>query len=352
MTKICFINTNKAWGGGEKWHFQTAQELLLKNFSVHFITAQNSALADKLSQTKIPTTILKVNKFSWLNPLLRNKIKNIFLHENFDVIILNLPNDVKMFAGIAHKCRIKKVIYRRGMNHPIKNNWLNRYLYPRYLTHIVANSEDVAMSVAQNIPSLKSKITIIYNGVNCDEIRNPINARTDIIRLGNLARLTLQKGQSDLIEMASILKNHQLKFKIIIAGTGELYEQLQGKIKEAHLEQEIELVGHQKPEDFFDRIDYFVFPSRFEGLSNALLEAMQFQKPIICYDIASNSEVVTNNFNGFLIPAFEVSLMAKKVIELSQNPDLYHQMQMNGQKVLKEKFDRNKMLTKLIELIT
>ena len=93
-------------------------------------------------------------------------------------------------------------------------------------------------------------------------------------------------------------------------------------------------------------------PSKFEGLSNALLEALQFRKPVLCFNTASNSEIIEDGKNGYLIPAYDIDLMKKKLIVLSQNSQLYNQFQINGKETLLNKFDQNKMIEKLIGLIS
>ena len=53
MMKICFVNTNKAWGGGEKWHYEMAIKLSKLGHSVTVVTNTESELAQKLKDSKI-----------------------------------------------------------------------------------------------------------------------------------------------------------------------------------------------------------------------------------------------------------------------------------------------------------
>lgn len=352
MMNICFINTNKAWGGGEKWHYEMAKKLNQLGHNVTVITNTESELLNKIKTTSIQTKAFQIGKFSFLNPFTYKKIKNYLKQIKPHAVLLNLPSDVKTFSKPAFDLGVKKIIYRRGMNHPIKASIINKYIYRNIVTDIIANSEDVKTSIYKNIPELERKITVIFNGIRLDQIQSKISRiSTKKILIGNLGRLVEQKGQKDLIKLAKILKEKRLDFHLYIAGEGHLREELEQKISTLGLKENITLLGMVNPEELFNKIDSFIFTSRFEGLSNALLEALQFRKPIICYDNASNSEVVIDQENGFLVPARNTQFLADKIIELHRSKVLFQKMQARGKETLIHKFDQDKMIKKLEELL-
>lgn len=350
--KICFINTNKAWGGGEKWHFEMSTKLSNLGHNVTVVTNIESELAKKLKETNINLDSFNIGKLSFVCPFTFMRIKKYFISNQFEAIIMNLPSDVKAFSRPAKNAGIKKIIYRRGMNHPIKASFINKKIYKNYVTDFIANSEDVGQSIYKNIPELENKISIIYNGINIKEIKESSpHFSTEKILIGNLGRLVEQKGQQDLIELGKILKNSNIPFHIYIAGEGPLKDSLQQQINQSDLSESFTLLGMVTPNELFSKIDYFLFTSRFEGLSNALLEALQYRKPIICYDTASNSEVVFDNENGFLVNEKDIDAMKTKLLELNSNPSLYLKMQENAKITLEKKFNQEQMITNLIELI-
>ena len=75
--KVCFVNTNIAWGGGEKWHYEQAKVLKHAGFEVCFITHPDSALSKKIKQTTFTQNHFKINKLSYLNFFLK-KEANLF----------------------------------------------------------------------------------------------------------------------------------------------------------------------------------------------------------------------------------------------------------------------------------
>jgi glycosyltransferase involved in cell wall biosynthesis len=348
--KVCFINTNIAWGGGEKWHFNQALILKRAGFNISFIVNPNSELHKKIKSLDYKIITLKVRKTSFLNPFMSQKIKKIFLQEQFNAIIINLPQDVKTFAQTAYLTKTEKVIYRRGMDHPIKNSLMNRKIYPYYITHFIANSERVKLSIAQNFPILKDKTIVIYNGVSLHEIP-PLKATSQKLIIGNLARLVEQKGHKYMIPLAQKLKELKLDFEIRIAGTGPLKMYLQNLIESHNLSDKIKLVGQREPYQFLKTIDFFVFPSLFEGLSNSLLEAQLFRKPTFAFNTSSNEEVITDSKNGYIAPNFDTELMAKQIYFLWNNKEKQNQIQEACLETLKHKFDQEQLNKKLIELL-
>lgn len=352
MMNICFINTNKAWGGGEKWHYEMAVELKQLGHNITVITNTESELAKKLLTTNIKVDSFSIGKLSFICPLTYKKIKSYFVDNNFDAIIMNLPSDVKAFARAAKKSGIKKVIYRRGMNHPIKSSFLNKFIYKNFISDFIANSEDVKQSIYQKIPELEDKVSVIFNGIKPDQIQKASKKVShDKILIGNLGRLVEQKGQIDLIQLGKKLRDSEIPFHIYIAGDGPLKDSLQNEIDQHDLQDSITMLGMVTAKELFEKIDIFLFTSHFEGLSNALLEALQYRKPVICYDTASNSEIIFDYDNGFLVPPQDIEMMANKVVELNSDLELYKKMQSNGEVTLKLKFDQDKMIKKLEELM-
>ena len=216
MNRICFYNSNKAWGGGEKWHFEIGLRLHKKGYHIIFFTNKESVLKEKLRDTAIPVYTVKTSNLSFLNILKRNRIKNILKRENINSIILNLSSDVKLAGLAASNAGVKNIIYRRGLAKPIKDSYFNRYLFRKIITHVICNSRETRRTVFQNNPNLlpSEKVTVIYNGIDTGKLQKNVDKKftksnKDTIHIGNLGRLVDQKGQRHLIEMAAEMKKKE-----------------------------------------------------------------------------------------------------------------------------------------------
>lgn len=349
--KIIFFNSNQAWGGGEKWHFNMACALKKRGHNCVLITNKNSELALKAKKEGLELIQIKVSNLSFLNLFKIVRLYLIFKKLNADNVFMNLPSDVKLCSPIAKIAGIKKVIYRRGMPKNLKKNIINKFVF-RFVDIFIANSNEIRKTIIKNLPELDEKTQIIFNGVKPKESSslNTTMMNSPFI-LGNLGRLVEQKGQKQIIEIANELKLQNFPFKIKIAGKGPLSDELSKLIKHKNLEQEVELVGHVDPDSFFKSIDLFIFTSHFEGSANALIESLQYSIPAIAWDISSNPEVIENNYNGILISPFDTKSFARKIIEVLSNKNQYLNFQKEAQNTINSKFNYDSKVDEIEALI-
>ncbi len=355
---ICFFNSNKAWGGGEKWHFTMCQELSKAGFNTFIVTNTHSQIGLKATKERLQHFVFQISSLSFINPIKVLLLMTFFRMKKIDTLIMNLPQDLKC-AGIAAKLAgVKKIIYRRGMPHPLRNTWLNRFLFKNILTQVIVNSEEIGRSLSQGNEEWfpKEKLVLIYNGMNLnqmvDQHQKLYQKKSDEIVIGNAGRLTSQKGQKYLIEMAQSLKQKGIHFKLLIAGEGELRNELSACIKTLGLEENVTLLGHVSDmTSLMNSIDLFVFPSLFEGAANTLIETLFYGKPIVAFNVSSNPEIIEHGFNGMLAKAFDVKDLTNCTLKLIEDESLREKMAMNGKIRLAEKFDQQKILENLKAII-
>jgi glycosyltransferase involved in cell wall biosynthesis len=218
------------------------------------------------------------------------------------------------------------------------NNYLVKVLYPK-ADLIIAVSHGVKESLI-NLGIEEEKIKVIYNLYPIDEIRElakgPLGSYEEIFKhpvLITAGRLTKPKGQWYLLRVFKALKEKHKDLKLVILGEGELKEYLVKLSEELGLKTyvwdrdelsgsfDVYFLGFQKnPFKFIARSKLFVFPSLWEGLPNALVEAMACSVCVVSSDCRSGPrEILAPNtdFNyqtqkpefaeyGVLIPVFEV----------------------------------------------
>ena len=131
--KIAFFNSTKVWGGGEKWHYEISLALQKKGFETIIFTNKRSELYNRISSTGQKVYNIKISNLSFLNPFKIIVLKRVFQQEKIDSIILNLSADLKVAGIAARLAGIKKIVYRRGSAIPIRNTFLNRYIFIKEL---------------------------------------------------------------------------------------------------------------------------------------------------------------------------------------------------------------------------
>lgn len=344
---ICFINTTKAWGGGEKWHYDMAKAMLKKGLKISLITNKKGDLNKKLQGSACQNIAINISSKSYLNPFAYRKVRKLLEELAPDSVILNLSLDLKVAGIAAKKAGVRNIIYRRGSAIPISNSFSNRYLFKNVVTGIIANSEATKATINKYNPHLfpKEKIQVIYNGIDSkyyQEASAPDQDRQKPWTIGNLGRLVEQKGQSDLIKLAQLLKKEDIPFKVLIGGDGKLKSQLELQIHEAGVESEVQLLGHiENVKEFMNQLDVFVLSSRWEGFGYVVVEAAACGKPTIAYNLSSNPEVVEHERTGYLVEPKNLSELVQKIKQLHSDRKLYKYLAHNAVQMVENKFDIN-----------
>jgi len=174
----------------------------------------------------------------------------------------------------------------------LESTWKRLGIY----TQSIAVSEDVKASLIRwNTAAYQHSTRCIYNGLSTGEAQTP---GTDGLLaelpgkdiLFNVGRLTAQKNQQAIIRVLAEMPD----CVAVIAGRGPLEEELQREARQIGVDDRLHLLGEVTPEvvaQWMRRSDVFVFPSRFEAMPMALLEAMQAGMAIVASNIPAHREV-------------------------------------------------------------
>ena len=357
--RVCFFNSSKTWGGGEKWHYDIASRLSVKGHDVVVVTNRHSELFTRLKKEKIKCYRIRISNLSFLNLIKLFQIYRILRKNRIQTIILNLSSDLKI-AGIAAKlAHVEKIIYRRGSAIPIKNTFYNRLLFRHVITGVIANSEATKKTILKHNPNLieENRITVIYNGIDIGKFDANVAAslfhrKEGEIVLGTAGRLVRQKNQKYLISVAKILKNNKIPFKLLIAGEGELKDKLKKYAMTSGVGQNILFLGFvENIRDFFKSIDIFLLSSLWEGFGYVLIEAMASKKPVISLNLSNEAEIVKDHQTGYLIDENNIEGFAEKIELLARNRDLRKELGERGRKRVNEVFTIQNTLKRVEEVI-
>ena len=360
MENVCYFNSIKFWGGGEKLHLEYAVSFKRKGYKVYLACNKTSRLAKKGLMEGLYLFFIKAGNLSFLNPLKYLKLIYFYKKNKIDTVIFSVSQDIKL-GGIAAKIAgVKNIVYLRGLAVPIKNSFINRYIFRKVLTHIVPNSNETKRTIFKYLGKYinEAKVKVIYHGIEIEKFENTKNINAVIkqkgngIILGNAGRLTKQKGQQYLMDIARKLNENGIEFTLFIAGTGELQQSLENKIKEYKLENKVILMGFVSDiEGFMNSIDIFLLTSEWEGFGYVLVEAMACSKPTIAFDITSNPEIISDNETGHLVKFPDTTLFAEKIIALKNNKDKREKMGQAGNQSIYKRFLLNDRIDEFEQFI-
>jgi glycosyltransferase involved in cell wall biosynthesis len=189
---------------------------------------------------------------------------------------------------------------------------------------VIANSQglyDLAHAFDASI-----EIPIISNGVDGTRYTNEARAWSPP-RLFSVGRIVYQKGLDLGLRALAQLKD--LDWLWSIAGDGPQMETLKSLARELGIAERVTFLGWQSREQLamdYHQANLFLFPSRHEGMPNAMLEAMSSGLPVVATKIAGNEELVIEGETGFLIPSENVDALRDALRKILTDPSLREKM--------------------------
>ena len=193
---------------------------------------------------------------------------------------------------------------------------LIRFLW-RGAAHVVANSEGLA-ALARTTAG-DTPIRMIPNGVDVEKFRPAGDAsREGPVRLLFVGRVVRQKGLDVLLDALARLPEAAC-FELTIAGDGPLRGEMEDRAGRLGLGDRVRFAGWLEREampEMLRRADAFVFPSRDEGMPNAVLEAMASGLAVAATRISGNEELVEDGSTGFLVPPDDPGALAAVLARL------------------------------------
>lgn len=324
MKQITFITDTLSSGGSERVMSVLANELS-KNNVVEVICLRgrepfypiNNNIRLISLETKYGKNLLK--KFLWLS-------KNI----HSDSLIISFMVNVYIFTLTALMFRKVKIIVSERNDpktHPIFIRILRKLLIWR-AQRIIVQTQDIA----NYFPRLmRKKIDIIYNPISDKYIwKSGVKADKQKVVI-TVGRLSPQKNHIMLINAFAKVNEKFPDYQLHIYGDGEIREKTKSYIKSKGLEKKIILKGRcNNLGEVLPHAEVFAMSSNYEGMSNALIEAMYVGIPVVTTAVSGTKELIENGTNGFVVPVGDEKSFAEALMKLLDNKKLREQFAEKG----------------------
>lgn len=172
----------------------------------------------------------------------------------------------------------------------------------------VLNSEHARAFAAEAEGARPARALVIPNGVCLgqrtaarDELRAELGLPDGARLIGSVGRLSAEKGHSMLLDALALLPRSDAH--LLLAGTGPEESALRRQALRLGVAGRTHFAGHRRDVPrLLGALDVFVHPSRWEGMSNAVLEAMAAGCPIVASAIPGNRELIEDGVHGWLVP--------------------------------------------------
>jgi glycosyltransferase involved in cell wall biosynthesis len=220
---------------------------------------------------------------------------------------------------------------------------------------LVALNRQVAEELAESGVE-SDRIIRIPNGVEVGSIQPKTDHRLGCeITITFVGRLHPQKGVDVLLLAFQQVREQmpQFSWRLRLIGTGRRLLKLEEMARRLGIEQWVEFAGQvDDPLPLLYQSDMFVLPSRSEGISNALLEAMAHGLPCIATDIAGNNDVITHLCNGLLVQPEDQDDLADAIASLATNQTLREELGHEALRTVQEEYSLDSAASQYLALYT
>ncbi len=178
------------------------------------------------------------------------------------------------------------------------------------------------------------------------------NIPADYVWLINTGRHEYQKAHDVLLEALPLLQS-KVPFTLLIAGReGKETSKIHQLIDQYNLKDRVRLLGHRTDiPQLLAASDLFVFPSRYEGMPGALIEACSAGLPAICTDLPCMREVVDGNSANFF-PLNDAKALSIQLDQMLNNASLRTRMGEEALKQFQEKFRLERIHERMLAVVS
>lgn len=300
--RILIVTTELGMGGAERCVANVACRLDPARYEVHVVALApppeppKDALVRQLEAAEIPLNFLGCRtKWQLLSAI--DRLKRIIRKTKPDVVwsFLFHANIVAAMATRAvdiHRLQSLRVIEQ--------GSWRRRFQSwaAQRADRVLCVSEGVRQFAAETLRVPESKLLVIPNGIDIDAIQpttytEPVDRKHRIIAVG---RLDEQKGFDWLLFRLAKLLREKPDWELVIVGDGQQLPELLMQVESEGLNESVRLVGWQDDlPSWFRESEIYALSSRWEGMPNALIEAMAHGLPVIATDVEGVGELLSGD---------------------------------------------------------
>jgi len=241
-----------------------------------------------------------------------------------------------------------------------------RRAYSPFVQRYVALSGQIERYLVDRVGIPAQRVERICNGVDTERFQpgaaagraplagSPFND-TDAIVVGTVGRLQAVKDQLNLVRALAVARERGgatgEKLRLAIAGDGPLRPAVEEEIRRHRLSDAVWLAGERRDvPEVMRGFDVFALPSKAEGISNTILEAMSSGLPVVATAVGGNAELVSESKTGALVPAEDPAAMADALLCYASDAALRHRHGQAGRLKVEQSFSLAGMVARYTDL--
>ena len=356
-TRVAYIfNHSYFLGGGEISFFELIRKLDSKWFEPIAIVPKEGEIERKLLRNNIDVYI---NKFPTIkityngSPLIALISLIKFLKRKKIEIVHANGSRVCLYAGIAGKILGIPIIWH--VRETIQDIFWYDCLLGRLSSKIICVSKSVQKKRFTMFGKfINNKIIVVHNGVDTNIFKKDLAARSRVreelgldgqILFGMVGNFVPLKGQDFFLKGFAEAKRRipNLQAKVLLVGRPldkAYYKSLVRLSRKLNIKSDIIYKYYRHDiHEILSALDIFALPSKREGFSRSMLEAMSCELPVIATKISEIEEAIVDNKNGILVDFMHVEQMTSAIIKLCKNNSMRNEIGTRNRLDVETKFD-------------
>jgi glycosyltransferase involved in cell wall biosynthesis len=347
----------KTLGGGERVVLRLATLLPHYGYRVSILTFLIHPECAAIHSARCPVYLLPLRRTYDLEAFRAALELRRFLKQQRVQIVQTFFESSDIWAGFVTKnlSKAKLIWSRRDMG--ILRGRKHQIAY-----RMMAGVPDAVFAVSEQVREHciavdgidPTRVQTIYNGLNLsdwDAAAKPAKASGEVLvtTVGNIRRV---KGHDVLVRAAATIAREFPNVSFSVAGEvlePDYFAELEALVRELGLSGRFQFVGGITDlRKHLSGSDIFVLPSRSEGFSNAIVEAMAASLPVVATNVGGNAEAVTDGVSGFIVPPDDPAQLAAAIARLLSDPAEAKAMGLAGKNLAAEKFTTEAMMRRIV----
>lgn len=193
---------------------------------------------------------------------------------------------------------------------------------------IIVNSRQVGDYIAAVYGAPTDRVSVVYNAIDLDRFQpapEPRLAPAPLVVM--VGRLVKQKNPQLFVDAAAALRRRLPAVRFRLVGDGPLRGEIERAAAVAGLGDALELAGERRDvEALLPDADLFWLTSDWEGLPNAVLEAMAAGLPVVATDVGGTAELIDAGVEGYVVDAGDRDAFVARSLEILADPERHAHM--------------------------
>jgi glycosyltransferase involved in cell wall biosynthesis len=348
----------KTLGGGERIVLNLAALLPKYGYSVSILTFFVHPESAALKSLPCPVYVLPLKRTYDLTALRAALALRRFLRLQQIQIVQTFFESSDIWAGFVTKTMSKaKLIWSR------RDMGILRTRKHHIAYRLMAGAPDAVFAVSEQVRQHcievdrinPTRVQTIYNGLSLADWNTPARpakapGKILVTTVGNIRRV---KGHDVFIKAAATIISLFPEVSFSIAGDilePDYFAELQTLVRDLNLSDHFHFVGGiANLRKHLSVADIFVLPSRSEGFSNAIIEAMAAALPVVATNVGGNAEAVKDGVSGFVVPSDDPAALSAAITRLLSDPSSARAMGEAGKDLVAENFTAEAMMNRITD---